>query len=246
MKVQLITNTTGAIGSDYEGKSLDEIVVGIARLSTSKEGNELFKDPAKLIRHCAIEQHWSIFQTVNLGFMIECSRAIGRQILRHAFNPQEFSQRYSVVETYEPFDLMKQAKNNRQSSSEIVDDWTPFVANQSVKDSFANYEKLIKNGVSRETARNVLPECSMSKIYINGTLREYITYLNVRLHKHTEKKHRDVAEEIKKVFIEKCPIISEAFFNFESHEDIHILERLVLEKFGVYQSVVFVKDLNSK
>ena len=238
MNVQLITHTTGAIGSDYEGKTLDQIVVGIARLSTSKEGNELFKDPAKLIRHCAIEQHWSIQDTTNLGFMIECSRAVGRQILRHAFKKQEFSQRYSVVESFEPFELMKQAKNNRQSSSEVVDDWTPFVANESVKDSFNSYNKLIENGVSRETARNVLPECAMSRIYINGTLREFITYLNVRLHKHTEKKHRDVAEEIKKVFIQKCPIISEAFFNFESHEDIHILERLVLEKFDVYQDVI--------
>jgi len=245
MKVQLLTHTTGAIGSDYEGKSLDEIVVGIARLSTSKEGNELFKDPAKLIRHCAIEQHWSIFQTVNMGFMIECSRAIGRQILRHAFKPQEFSQRYSVVETYEPFELMKQAKNNRQSSSEPIEDFSAqYMAIVKVESAFNAYNKLIDKGVSRETARNVLPECAMSRIYINGTLREFITYLNVRLHKHTEKKHRDVAEEIKRVFIEKCPIISEAFFNFESHEDIHILERLVLEKFGVYESVV--ERLNSK
>ena len=212
--------------------------MGIARLSTSKEGNELFKDPAKLIRHCAIEQHWSVFTTVNLGFMIECSRAVGRQILRHAFKKQEFSQRYSVVETFEPFELMKQAKNNRQSSSEVVDDCTPYIANESVQDSFNVYNELIDRGVSRETARNVLPECAMSRIYINGTLREFITYLNVRLHKHTEKKHRDVAEEIKKVFIQKCPIISEAFFNFESHEDIHILERLVLEKFGVYEDVI--------
>jgi len=239
MNVQLITHTSGAIGSDYEGKSLDEIVVGIARLSTSKEGNELFKDPAKLIRHCAIEQHWSVFTTVNLGFMIECSRAIGRQILRHGFRPQEFSQRYSVVETYEPFELMKQAKNNRQSSSEVIDYFgVNFIADESVKDSFNSYNKLIESGVSRETARNILPECAMSRIYINGTLREFITYLNVRLHKHTEKKHREVAEEIKNVFIQKCPIISEAFFNFESHEDIHILERLVLEKFGVYQDVI--------
>lgn len=241
MKVQLITHTTGAIGSDYEGKSLDEIVVGIARLSTSKEGNELFKDPAKLIRHCAIEQHWSVFTTVNLGFMIECSRSIGRQILRHAFRPQEFSQRYSVVDSYEPFELMKQAKNNRQSSSEVIDpndSIAPYIAEKSVKDSFNAYDRLIDKGASRETARNVLPECAMSRIYINGTLREFITYLNVRLHKHTEKKHREVAEEIKKVFIEQCPIISEAFFNFESHEDIHILERLVLEKFDVYQDVI--------
>lgn len=241
MNVQLITHTQGAIGSDYEGKSLDEIVVGIARLSTSKEGNELFKDPAKLIRHCAIEQHWSVFTTVNLGFMIECSRAIGRQILRHGFRPQEFSQRYSVVESFEPFELMKQAKSNRQSSSELIDpndSIAPYIAEKSVKDSFNAYDRLIDKGASRETARNVLPECAMSRIYINGTLREFITYLNARLHKHTEKKHRDVAEEIKKVFIQKCPIISEAFFNFESHEDVHILERLVLEKFNVYQDVI--------
>ncbi len=70
MNVQLITHTTGAIGSDYEGKTLDEIVVGIARLSTSKEGNELFKDPAKLIRHCAIEQHWSIQDTTILERLV--------------------------------------------------------------------------------------------------------------------------------------------------------------------------------
>lgn len=111
--------------------------------------------------------------------MIECSRAIGRQILRHAFRPQEFSQRYSVVDSYEPFELMKQAKNNRQSSSEVIQDaYTNFIADKSVKNSFYAYDELIEFGASRETARNVLPECAMSRIYINGTLREFITYLN--------------------------------------------------------------------
>ena len=102
MQVRLISKTTGAIGTEYESKSLDEITVGIARLSSSREINELFNEPYKLIRHCLLNGHWSIFATTNLVFEIITSRAMGRELLRHySIRPQELSQRYAQITEFE-------------------------------------------------------------------------------------------------------------------------------------------------
>ena len=83
MLVRLISKTTGAIGTEYEAKSIDEIIVGIARISSSRDINELFVEPEKLIRHCLLNGHYSIFEMANLTFEITTSRAMGRELLRH-------------------------------------------------------------------------------------------------------------------------------------------------------------------
>lgn len=90
MKVELVAFTAGEHGTEFEGKSIDEIIVGMARVSSSREVNELFTEPEKLLRHCLLEQHWSVFATTNLTFKIETTRAIGRELLRHDLRPQEF------------------------------------------------------------------------------------------------------------------------------------------------------------
>ena len=181
---------------------------------------------------------------MNLGFEIHTSRAIGRQLLRHSsIKPQEFSQRYESVTSFEEVELRGAHKSNRQSSSEGFDPIIESVlASSLVEDHLEStsnlYEKLVKGGVAREQARLVLPETATSKLYMNGSLRSWITFLNVRLHDTTQKEARLIAEEIKKVLVEQAPIISEAFFNYEAENDIHFLERIVLEKFGVYQQVL--------
>lgn len=234
MEISLISKTQG-IGV-FEGKSLDELIVGQARVSTSRELNELFDEPHKLLRHCILNQHWSIFELANLGFRVETSRAIGREILRHGkfVGLTEFSQRYSDEIDFEDIELRKQAVSNRQSSTDKVRDVLFDL-------EFTNgdvYKKWIKEGVAKETARMILPECTKTTIYLNFRIRELITFLNARLHKTAQKEIRDLANVIKDIFIQECPIISNSLFNFEHAEEFHILEQVVLEKYKLRSTVI--------
>lgn len=256
-KVRLIAKTVGYKDTEYENKSLDEITVGIARLSSSRETNELFAEPDKLLRHCILNGHWSIFTTTNLVFEIVTSRAVARQLLRHwTLRPQEFSQRYAEVVSFEEVELREQCKNNRQSSTEVFNpditindivsevtlDAKTLVNNTIVNNQFI-YNRLRENNVATEVARLILPECATTKIVFNGTLREWITTLNQRLHKTAQKETRLVCEAIRDYFIAECPIISKSLFNFEDAYEIHLLDRLVLEKFNVFN---LVKNNNYK
>jgi thymidylate synthase (FAD) len=258
MQVKLKTKTVGV--DEYEGKSIDSIIVGIARISSSRELNELFDEPEKLLRHCLVNNHWSIFDTVNLGFEIITSRAMGREILRHDFKKQEFSQRYSSVLNFEDIETRKQSKNNRQSSTEFHDPvisegqyYNEYIANRGLftneqstcseeisillEHTKALYQELLNAGVARESSRLVLPETTQTVLYVNGTIRTVISFLNQRLHQTAQKECRLVAEAIRDIFIQECPIISQMLYNFEDAYDIHILERVQLEKWGVYQMI---------
>jgi thymidylate synthase (FAD) len=252
MKVRLLTKTIGAPGTEYEGKSIDEIIVGIARLSSSRETNELFEEPHKLLRHCLNHSHWSVFATANLGFEITTSRAIGRELLRHwSLAPQELSQRYKAVSEFEPIEIREQSKNNRQSSTDVfdpeiifpykIDDHFLGDASKAVATHLDNtrklYLELIKNGVAKECARMILPETTETVLIFNGKIRDWITTLNQRLHKTAQKECRLVAEAIRDIFIQECPVISNMLYNFEDAYDCHILERVLLEKYGVYEMI---------
>lgn len=256
MKVELIAKTQGL--GKFENQSIDSIIVGQARVSTSRELNDLFDEPHKLLNHCILNQHWSIFDLANLGFYVETSRAMGREILRHwSIHPTEFSQRYSSNISMEEIELRIQSKSNRQSSTDV------FVGNDesSIKLSDAaygtgshlhykdaveqtlnsineTYKGLLDLGIARETARFILPETTSTQIYLNGTIRSWITFLNARLHQTTQKEIRLIAEEIRDIFIRECPIISKSLFDFDNAYKIHILERVVLEKYKVYQNVI--------
>lgn len=238
MKTRLITKTVGYSGSEYEGKSIDEILVGIARVSSSKEMNEKFEKPEKLLRHCLFNGHWSVFTMANLTFEIITSRAIGRELLRHwSIKPQEFSQRYAEVTQFEEIELRYQAVKNRQSSSDLVSDETlKKQLENHIENTEKFYRELINQGVAKESARFILPGSTQTKMIMNGTVREWITTLNQRLHKTAQKECRLVAESIKEQFIKEVPIISAALFNFEYAYDMHILDRLVLEKYGVFNT----------
>lgn len=240
MQVRLITKTVGVDGTEYDGKSIDEIIVGNARVSSSREVNELFDEGFKLIRHCVSEGHWSIMEQANLGFQVVTSRAMGREILRHQIHPQEFSQRYAIATEFEPIELRMQAKSNRQSSSDVFDPiieitWGENITasemiNSTLEDVQFWYLKLIELGVARETARMILPETTQTVMNLNAPIRSWISFLNQRLHKTAQKEIRLVAEAIRDVFIKECPQISEAMFNFEGAYDLHILERIIIEK----------------
>lgn len=235
MKVSLITKTQG-LGL-YSNRGLDEIIVGQARVSTSRENNDLFNEPHKLLRHCILNQHWSIFELANLGFHIETSRAMGRELIRHGkmVGLTEFSQRYSGNIEFENVEIRKQAESNRQSSTSYLTSFT----NEQVEEQFGSaYNNLINRGAARECARMFLPECTKTTIYMNFRIRELITFLNARLHHTAQKEIRLLAEKIKDIFIQECPIISTSLFNFEHADKFHILEQVVLEKYKLRDQVV--------
>jgi thymidylate synthase (FAD) len=130
-------------------------------------------------------------------------------------------------------------KTNRQGSLDVtlVDDELTDSVNEQMEQLFYLYEQLADAGVSRDTARMVLPESTTTKLCMNGTVREWITALNVRLYKTAQKEIRLIAQAIRDVLIQECPIISAALYNFEDAEMIYILDRLILEKYGAYNAV---------
>jgi len=148
------------------------------------------------------------------------------------------SQRYSSDIEVELIELREQSKSNRQSSTDIISDsFINNIAQLNVDTTINNYKKLLENNVAKETARFILPETTTTQIYLNGTIRSWITFLNARLHKTAQKEIRLIAEQIRDIFIKECPIISECLYNFENAYNVHILERIVLEKYKVYDKI---------
>jgi len=191
--------------------SPEELIVYIARVSNPS--NQMNMETAtKLINYLIKHKHWSPFEFVDMTVEIVTRRSIAAQILRHkSFSFQEFSQRYSTATEVQPIQMRKQGKTNRQSSEETVPD---FILERDIEQHFANskmlYDKLIKAGVSRETARDVLPLSTETTMYMKGSVRSWIHYLELRCSPDTQKEHRLIAESIKSIFVNQFPNISEA------------------------------------
>jgi thymidylate synthase (FAD) len=182
----------------------EELVAYMARVSNPANQNNPETAP-KLISYLMRNQHWSPFEMVNVCVEIECTRDIARQILRHrSFTFQEFSQRYAVAELYETSEARLQDEKNRQNSIEVQDReleryWQEMQTDVLVAAKKA-YGAALNAGIAKEVARKVLPEgLTMSRMYMNGSLRSWIHYLNIRTDKATQKEHRLVAEKIRSV-----------------------------------------------
>ena len=210
MKTNLISITQGF--GLFEGKTPEEIIVGTARVSSGRSDDELFEDSVKLISYLVRNKHWSPFEMVNMCVEIETSRAIAQQILRHrSFSFQEFSQRYASATNMEKVELRFQAENNRQSSMHVIDEFEIYeVVEEYIERGKQLYNDLINEGVARECARMVLPLTTQTRIYMNGSVRSWIHYLQIRADEHTQKEHRLIAESIKEIFKENFPNISAA------------------------------------
>ena len=217
MSVRLVsfTEPTSLMEGDFNGNfkiiSPEELIVYIARVSNPSNQMNMETAP-KLINYLIKHKHWSPFEFVDVTFEIVTRRSIAAQILRHkSFSFQEFSQRYSTATEVQPIELRKQGKTNRQSSEEPIPD---FMLERDVEQHFANskmlYEKLIKAGVSRETARDVLPLSTETTMYMKGSVRSWIHYLELRCSPDTQKEHRQIADGIKSIFVNQFPNISEA------------------------------------
>ena len=210
MKVSLVS-TTAPIHPDFEGDtSTEAILIYIARVSSSR--SDKVKNIEDLIKYLIRNHHWSPFEMVGMCIEIVTSRAISLQIIRHrSFSYQQFSQRYAKSTEFEPIELRYQAMGNRQSSFDVVQDE---LLNRAVQENVEKtndlYNVLLDKGVSKETARFILPETTQTRLYMNGTMRSWIHFLQIRDEEHAQKEHRLVAQEIKKIFFRQMPITSMA------------------------------------
>ena len=214
MSVKLIGVTAPYAGHN----SAEDMIVYMARVSNPKT-QTFNSDPARLIRYLIKNQHWSPFELVNVVMEINTTRDIARQILRHrSFAFQEFSQRYADPTKDLGFELREarlQDTTNRQNSietddKELQDKWN-LMQQAVVNNAEHAYDWAIQNGIAKEQARAVLPEGNtQSRMYMNGTLRSWIHYCELRRSNGTQKEHMEVANDCWKIISDKFPNVARA------------------------------------
>jgi len=194
----------------------EKTMAHIARVSNPN--NQDNPNYAGLLKYCIKHNHWSVFEQSTMTLEIETTRAIAAQILRHrSFTFQEFSQRYAdskLLGTIELPNLRKQDTKNRQNSTDDLDPKVIQSLNMQMGtlfgSSLALYNQMLELGVAKECARMVLPLCTPTRIYMTGSCRSWIHYINLRSAHGTQKEHMDIAEACRKVFTEQFPAVSEA------------------------------------
>lgn len=192
-------------------KTAEELISYCARVSNPS--NQMNMDSSsKLLSYLIKHKHWSPFEMVDMTVEIVTRRSIAAQILRHrSFSFQEFSQRYSTATNIQQIELRKQAQTNRQSSEDVVLDSTLLkLVENHMERGKELYDFLIENDVARETARDVLPLATETTMYMKGSMRSWIHYLDLRCENDTQLEHRIIANNIKEIFITNFPNISEA------------------------------------
>ena len=207
MKVKLITVTPDA----------EQTMGYVARVSNP--ANQENPNVAGLLKYCVKHQHWSVFEQSFMTLEIETTRGLAAQILRHrSFTYQEFSQHYAdsslLGDTIPLPELRRQDTKNRQNS---IDDLDPFEIQLLEKQmitlfdsSMALYQQMLKRGVAKECARFVLPLATPTRLYMSGSCRSWIHYIQLRSANGTQKEHMDIAQECKKIFVEQFPTVAEA------------------------------------
>ena len=207
MSVKLISVTPDA----------EKMMAYVARVSNPN--NQENPNYAKLLGYCIKHNHWSVFEQAFMTLELETTRGVAAQVLRHrSFTYQEFSQRYAdssmLADQVPMFDLRRQDTKNRQNS---IDDIDPFVKQEfEIKvrrhfdEAMVLYQSMLDSGIAKECARFVLPLATPTRIYMSGSCRSWIHYINLRTANGTQKEHMDLAEGCKKVFIEQFPTCAEA------------------------------------
>ena len=194
--------------------SAEDIIAYCARVSNPENQKNVETAP-RLLKFLIKHGHWSPFEMVDMTVEIKTSRAIAAQILRHrSFSFQEFSQRYSEAQSLEKLELRKQADKNRQSSSEAFEDSQLHTkVREHLAKSLSLYKSLIRKGAAKESARMILPLTTETTMYMKGSVRSWIHYINLRTEQNTQKEHRKIAEECKNIFKHNFPTTSEALWN---------------------------------
>ena len=207
MNVKLVTVTPKA----------EETMGYVARVSNPK--NQDNPKVSGLLSYCIKHGHWSVFEQAHMTLEIETTRGLAAQLLRHrSFTYQEFSQRYadsSMLSKVIPMpELRRQDDKNRQNS---IDDLDPFVVQdfelkmqRHFVEGMKLYKEMLDAGVAKECARFVLPLATPTKLYMTGSVRSWIPYINLRSAHGTQKEHMDIAENCRTIFNEQFPIVAEA------------------------------------
>jgi thymidylate synthase (FAD) len=189
----------------------------IARVSNPSNQNS--ENYSKLLAYCIKHNHWSVFEQSSMTLEIETNRGIAAQILRHrSFTFQEFSQRYAdtnlITENIPIPDLRKQDTKNRQNSTNDLGDYVKLKFQTEIAELFTHsnnlYKRMLEAGVAKECARFVLPLATPTRIYMTGSCRSWVHYINLRSANGTQKEHMDIALACKEVFKEQFPSVSEA------------------------------------
>ena len=194
----------------------EQTMAYIARVSNpNNQDNENY---AGLLRYCIKHQHWSVFEQSSMTLEIETTRGLAAQVLRHrSFTFQEFSQRYAdsnLLGEIELPELRRQDTKNRQNS---IDDLEPAVVEKLEKQmntlfssSLALYNQMLESGVAKECARFVLPLATPTRLYMTGSCRSWIHYIQLRSAHGTQKEHMDIANACKSHFVQHYPTVAEA------------------------------------
>ena len=192
----------------------EALITEMARVSNPDNKHNTATAP-KLIKYLIDNKHWSPFEMVNVCMEIVTTRDIARQILRHrSFSFQEFSQRYAIANSFVSSEARLQDEKNRQNSIETDDvltqAWWKDIQERMIRESSLLYRLALDRGIAKETARKVLPEgLTESTMYMNGTLRSWLYYIDIRCDKATQKEHRLIAEQCRDVIKELFPSIKD-------------------------------------
>jgi thymidylate synthase (FAD) len=189
----------------------------VARVSNPQ--NQENPNVAGLLKYCIKHNHWSVFEQAHMSLEVETNRGIAAQILRHrSFTFQEFSQRYAdtnlITENIPLPELRRQDTKNRQNSTDDLGDYVKLKFQAEIAELFTHsnnlYKRMLEAGVAKECARFVLPLATPTRIYMTGSVRSWIHYIDLRSAHGTQKEHMDIANACKQVFIEQFPICAEA------------------------------------
>ena len=207
MSVKLISVTPDA----------EQTMAYVARVSNPN--NQENPNYAKLLGYCIKHNHWSVFEQSFMTLEIETTRGLAAQILRHrSFTYQEFSQRYAdsslLAETIPVPELRRQDTKNRQNSIDDLDPEFVELTNKQIETYFAQgmslYQHLLDNGVAKECARFVLPLATPTRLYMSGSCRSWIHYIQLRSANGTQKEHMEIAKRCKSIFSLVFPTVAEA------------------------------------
>jgi thymidylate synthase (FAD) len=212
MQVRLISVTAPLIQVDNQQLTPEGLIAYCARVSSPHQETP---DYQKLLTYCIAHKHWSVFEMVDMTVEIVTSRAISPQILRHrSFQFQEFSQRYARAQEIERYQPRRQDSKNRQNSLEDLDEetvaWFDEAQERVASFTLEQYNSALEKGIAKECARVLLPMGTQTKLYMKGSARSWIHYLEVRTDSSTQKEHREIATEIKKIFMTQFPVTAAA------------------------------------
>jgi thymidylate synthase (FAD) len=208
--VKLVAITEGA--NELVGKSAQDIISYVARVSNPS--NQMsFETGSKLIKYCITHEHWSIFEHSFVTMEIKTSRGIAAQILRHrSFTFQEFSQRYATASKNVLYPARRQDQKNRQNSiddmSEADQEWFKNAQNDLWEESKSLYDEALARGIAKEQARFLLPLSTETTLYMSGSIRSWIHYIQLRAGHGTQKEHMDIAKQCRSIISERFPDIA--------------------------------------